>query len=1156
MRSAIPGDGNINAQKPEYSVELLGRTFHATLNLLVQSISTNSGLPILLMGLLRAGLHALKPGHPQSDAPLTSEELEYLFRVVLGVESTELTDVIDEPLSNEGAVFILNGRVRFYTDLFFRLRGEESEVVCFVDEKPFLLTQQNADKLILLFEIIQDLFDGSEMLTSFLAYAEPVVVPASSLSSLMSEGKDVSEYDGRHEYESLTRELKVNAKRLSNIVDALQVSTWEVNVVERTAHVSRTWCDLSHSSFSPSRVLTLDELFDDFHPDDLKACKAAFASFISGGCPRYDTESRVRTAYGRWIWLSSKGWVVGAEKNGQPRELFFTHYDVTDRKAQADTLLWNQAFLDRTSRLAGVGGWEIDFASGRVIWCNETRRIYGVDKSYQPTADQHIRLCAPESRPIMQAAVDVAMAGGPGFDLELPFVRLDGQKVWLRAAGTVEFANGEPVRLVGSFQDVSDRVFERLALADAIERATLATNSGGIGIWDWDIATDALRWDAWMYRLYGLDAQKSDTGISLWTSRIHPEDLSSVQLAIDTALAGGPSIEVEFRVLWPDGTHRYLHGTGLVKHDELGQPIRMVGTNRDVTRARCLATELSEQHEMLRVTLKSIGDAVITTDANGCVAWLNPVAEHLTGWLNSEAVGQPLPEIFHIVHQETRTKAEDPVALCLRKEGTTRVSGETLLISRDGNEYGIEDSAAPIKNEHGKVLGAVLVFHDVTEQRRLSNELSYRATHDSLTGLVNRAEFELRLGRVLRRSHESGAQHTLLYIDLDQFKLVNDACGHSVGDHLLQQVSRLLSTCVRDRDTLARLGGDEFGIILEHCSAEQALRVAEHICERMEKFRFLSDGRRFRVGTSIGLVPVDSRWSTTLALLQAADTSCYAAKEAGRNRVHAWFDSDLAMHARHGEMQWTMRIEQALDEGRFVLYAQRIASLRQASVGVHAEVLLRMLDSDGALIQPGAFLPAAERFQLASRIDRWVLTNTIKWMQALPLESHIENLSINLSGQSVGDRAFHRWTLDVLTNAGEAICSRLCFEVTETSAVTNFADAALFIEQIRTVGVRVALDDFGAGASSFGYLKSLPVDYLKIDGQFVKNVVTDPLDDAAVRCFINVASVLGVKTVAEYVDNVTVQEHLRILGVDFVQGFLLHKPSPINDLLVYESRVG
>ena len=492
--------------------------------------------------------------------------------------------------------------------------------------------------------------------------------------------------------------------------------------------------------------------------------------------------------------------------------------------------------------------------------------------------------------------------------------------------------------------------------------------------------------------------------------------------------------------------------------------------------------------------------------------------------------------------------AESPLSSCLTRKVVVGLVSHTLLLSRNGEEFGIEDSAAPIRDHAGELLGMVLVFHDVTEQRRMSGEMTYRATHDVLTGLVNRAEFETRLRRALNNAHEQHGEHAVMFLDLDQFKLVNDACGHSAGDMLLQQVSKILTEVVRNRDTLARLGGDEFGVILEHCSTEHAERLAGQICDRMDEFRFIHDGRRFRIGASIGLVAVNERWGDAAAIMRAADTACYAAKEAGRNRVHTWFDTDLALRARSGETQWVARIEQALDEDHFVLYAQRIEGLHDAVRGIHAEVLLRMIEPDGSVALPGAFLPAAERFHLASRIDRWVLQKATQWLVAEADNASIEMLSINLSGQSIGDRAFHHHAIETLANLGRKICAKLCLEITETAAVTNMADAVVFVEQVRALGVRMALDDFGAGASSFGYLKSLPVDILKIDGQFVKGLINDPLSDAAVRCFVDVAKVIGLRTVAEFVDAAEVLARLREIGVDYAQGFLLHVPEPIENL--------
>jgi diguanylate cyclase (GGDEF)-like protein/PAS domain S-box-containing protein len=823
--------------------------------------------------------------------------------------------------------------------------------------------------------------------------------------------------------------------------------------------------------------------------------------------------------------------------------------DITERKRQEEALRKSEGFLERTGKMARVGGWEVDLVGGVVVWSHETRRIHGVDADYVPDLATAIQFYAPESRPQIEAAVNQAIAEGTPWDLELPIIRADGRRLWVRAVGTPEFADGVVVRLVGACQDIDDRVAQRLALKEANDRIALATESGGIGIWELDIATGELIWDPRMYALFEDTSGGRASPTSLWAERVHPEDLPGLSQAIREATQGDRLLNRDYRVVLPDGRIRHLRGTARAMRDADGTPQRLFGANWDITELRELAASLAEDRTLLSVTLASIGDAVITTNAGGHITWLNPVAERLTGWTSAEATGRPLAEVFHIVDEHTREPAPDPVARCLAEGHAGEPSMHALLLSRGGQEFGIEDSVAPIRSGGGQVLGVVLVFHDVSEQRRLSGEMSWRATHDALTGLVNRTEFEARLGRLLESTQRDGSEHALMYIDLDQFKLVNDACGHAVGDQLLQQMARMLADTLRARDTLARLGGDEFAIVMERCSADQALRVAQKICEQMDDFRFVHEGRRFRIGTSIGLVAIDRRWQSAAAIQQAADTSCYAAKEAGRNRVHTWFDTDVAMRERQYEMQWTTRIEHALDEDGFVLFAQRIKPLNHVVSGLHAEVLLRLHQPDGVLVAPGAFLPAAERFHLASRIDRWVLRNTIEWLAALPDPQCIELLSVNLSGQSVGDRSFHCWALELLAKAGSRLCSSLCLEISETAAVANVADATLFVDQVRAVGVRVALDDFGGGAASFGYLKTLRVDTLKIDGQFVRDLVDDPLDEVAVRCFTDVAKVMGLTTVAEFVDKPAILARLQEMGIDFAQGYLLHEPAPIDQLI-------
>ncbi|MFY3386291.1 EAL domain-containing protein [Paracidovorax sp. MALMAid1276] len=564
-----------------------------------------------------------------------------------------------------------------------------------------------------------------------------------------------------------------------------------------------------------------------------------------------------------------------------------------------------------------------------------------------------------------------------------------------------------------------------------------------------------------------------------------------------------------------------------------------------------MAKELEDERELLRITLHSIGDGVITTDRQGNVALMNGVAEQLTGWLQSEAQGLPFDQVFTIVHERSRRSIRNPAARSLAEERIVGLPNNTLLIARDGGEYLIEDSAAPIRDRLDNIVGAVVVFHDVTEQRRKINEaFAFSATHDALTGLINSTEFDVRISRVLKQTEQDqGLKHCLLLIDLDQFRLANEACGHDVGDRVLQNTAGMIEKCIRAGDTLARLGGDEFAVLLENCPTRSGQLVAEAICERLDRYRFIHDQHRFRIGASIGLVEFDHRWTSAAALLQAADTACVAAKEAGRNRVHTYFNvSETVVRQRAGVANWATRLDMAMELDHFILFAQRIEPLQDTRLPPSLEILLRLRDGQGELVSPGVFIPAAERYHIAARLDLWVLNKAIELLRQCRDLSGFDKISINLSGQSIGDRKVHARLVNAIRNSGLPE-GKLCFEVTETSAIRNIEDAINIMGQLKTLGVKFALDDFGSGSSSFGYLKALPVDYLKIDGQFVRSLATDQVDFATVRCIADMASLLHKETVAEFVETEAALSIVSSLGVDYAQGFLLHKPEPLSQLL-------
>lgn len=579
--------------------------------------------------------------------------------------------------------------------------------------------------------------------------------------------------------------------------------------------------------------------------------------------------------------------------------------------------------------------------------------------------------------------------------------------------------------------------------------------------------------------------------------------------------------------------------------DHQGVLIGVSGIVRDISIEATLKNALRVQHERLKVTMDSIGDAVITTNALGQIDYLNPIAQKMTGWTLEEALGQPLNQVFNIINEKTRLPCPDPVQLCLTENRIFGLAEDTVLINKHGIEFGISDSAAPIRGKQNEVLGVVLVFHDVTQQRQMANEISFRASHDLLTGLLNRSEFEKVLSNHLGNHRVPFQMGALLFIDLDQFKLINDNCGHAAGDTVLREIAQLFLSCVRSSDSVARIGGDEFAIILAKCDIEKAMNLAKMICRQVDQYRFFYAQQKYRIGASIGLVLIDDQWSNINDIMQAADSACYEAKRSGKNRVHPYYDQLSAVDSNRNQIQWAGRLEQALEEQRFFLYFQYIrASNVQAFK--HIEILLRLMDQNGQIIEPNVFLPAAERFNLIGRIDRWVITEVM----TLISNNHerlknIETIAINLSGHSISDLSFHQFALQLM-DAAPSCAKRLCIEITETVAITNISYAKKFIQSMKQYGVRFSLDDFGSGMSSFGYLNNLPVDYLKIDGQFIEDVIENKIGQSIVRCICDVAKVTHAKTIAECVSSPQTAAFLTEMGVHFLQGHMIHQPEPFK----------
>ena len=443
------------------------------------------------------------------------------------------------------------------------------------------------------------------------------------------------------------------------------------------------------------------------------------------------------------------------------------------------------------------------------------------------------------------------------------------------------------------------------------------------------------------------------------------------------------------------------------------------------------------------------------------------------------------------------------------------------------------------------VIGVVLVFHDVTHSRQMAREISYQATHDALTGLLNRREFESRLNGLIGNAIAEHRQHALLYLDLDQFKVVNDTSGHSAGDELLRQLTHVMQGKIRDADVLARLGGDEFGVLLGNCHVDQAARLADELIGAVKDFHFSWGDKSFSIGASIGMVAITDQSQNWATLLGNADAACYIAKEKGRNRVQIYHSEDAELAQRHSEMHWVARIAKAFEEDRFLLHCQPIVASRPDSKEPpHFEVLLRMLDESGEIVLPGAFIPAAERYNLMTMVDRWVIANTFNWLTAHKNTPMV--CAINLSGQSIGEDRFLDFVVDQIRGTG-IDPGNVCFEITETAAIANLTRAIHFIGELKGLGCRFSLDDFGSGLSSFAYLKNLPVDYLKIDGGFVKDMDQNNTNFAMVDAINNIGHTMKISTIAEFVENQAIMDMLATIGVDYAQGFAIAKPSPLAD---------
>ena len=564
-------------------------------------------------------------------------------------------------------------------------------------------------------------------------------------------------------------------------------------------------------------------------------------------------------------------------------------------------------------------------------------------------------------------------------------------------------------------------------------------------------------------------------------------------------------------------------------------------------------SQLYKERERAEVALRSIGDAVITTDTDHKITYMNPVAERMLDCNLEDVSGRHLAELVKLEFQPIGDAIPDPVEFYIDiTQSNLRQTGIDIVLKVGTDQLSVDGNASPLMDSQGELMGSMLVLRDVSLEQELTNQLIYQASHDSLTGLMSRAEFENRVKETLEQSRQQNGQNALCYIDLDQFKLVNDTCGHGAGDELLKRLASVLLAQVRQQDVVARLGGDEFGILLHDCNQNQAKNMAERVRVALHEMHFTWDDKVFDVSGSIGLVMINRMSGTLPELMSAADLACYAAKDSGRDTVHVYHVDDAEIAEKFRQMQWLPRIREAIKNSEFELAIQSVTSLKEGiSPKIIYEFLLRWPQEDGSLISPALFIPSAERYDLMRDLDCWVIENALAAVTQLKPElQYPENqmFTINLSGQSVCDPALADFIVGMLRRF-EVDPNTICFEVTETVAIANFSTAVEFINRLRGLGCRFALDDFGSGLSSFSYLKRLPLDFLKIDGLFVRDMLDDPVDLAMVRTIYDVAKVLKLQTIAEWVEDGATLDALKSIGIDYAQGFHISKPTMVSGLL-------
>lgn len=849
------------------------------------------------------------------------------------------------------------------------------------------------------------------------------------------------------------------------------------------------------------------------------------------------------------------------KSNGEPIGMVVQFEDFNEMETARRALRTSEERFEFAVNGSDIGVWDINVKDQRAYYSIRCQDMMGVaqEEKIQSLTDWFIHV-HPSDREESLALADEHISGGsPLFVKEHRIVRAGQPPLWVLTRGKVIQRDSEntPVRMVGTITDVTAQKQSEIALIKMHERMTLATDAARIGVWEWVFEDNQMIWDDRMFEFFETTREEFIPTPTNWTQFIHEEDQGKAQNLINSSLAGDHA-EFDLELKYHHGDEvRYARNLGTVIRAADGHVTRIVGAFWDTTERTLLQSNLREERNRLAVSLNAIADAVITTDERGRIIFMNPAAKTMMSTDLSLNPNVDVFGLFTLRDDAGRPMDTHPVRECLRKKELSEVilpTRDITLTNAQGKDFDVEITVSPMISELGFV-GSLVAVHDVTHTKEMQRKLTYSASHDALTGLHNRSFFEVEVQRNLERAKAEDQEHVLCFLDLDKFKIVNDSAGHSVGDIMLKNVSKVIEQCVRNSDVLARIGGDEFGILLLNCSLSQAESVCEKIISTVSTIRFTWEDTVYDIGASIGIVSVNSKSRNIAEVMSQADVACYAAKHGGRNRCSIYENGHTEVQRRHKEIFLAAGLRDAIESNRMVLYAQRITSIQNAEDDDmqvpprhHYELLLRMLDKNGEMIPPGAFIPAAERFELMSSIDRWVVETAL--LKYGPRISKIPGFSvaINISANSLSDDTFMSFLLDTV-GISLVPSKAITFEVTETSLMNHMSVAAGTLSKMREIGCKVALDDFGSGLSSYTYLKNFKVDIIKIDGGFVKQLHTNVVDWTIVDSMNQVAHRLGAETVAEFVENDSILRECRSIGIDYAQGYGIAKPVSIEQLL-------